>query len=165
MIEPRIIRIIEDIVGTQHVSTADADRLCYSYDATQRQHRPDAVVWPSNTEEISLPLKMANAERIPVYPRGAGSGFTGGSLPIHGPGPLVLTRLNAILRIDEANLIAEVEPGVATRQLQKAVKPAGCSTPDPASLKFSTPGRQRRRMRAGDPAASSTGSLKITSSA
>ena len=76
MIETRIIRIIEDIVGAQHVSTADTDRLCYSYDATQRQHRPDAVVWPSSTEEISLLLKMANTEGIPVYPRGAVSGFT-----------------------------------------------------------------------------------------
>jgi glycolate oxidase len=141
MIEPRIIRIIEDIVGTQHVSTADTDRLCYSYDATQRQHRPDVVVWPSNAKEISLLLKMANAEGIPVYPRGAGSGFTGGSLPIHGGLALVLTRLDAILRIDEANLIAEVEPGVVTRQLQKAVEALGLFyPPDPASLKFSTLG-------------------------
>ena len=141
MIETRIIRIIEDIVGAQHVSTADTDRLCYSYDATQRQHRPDAVVWPSNTEEVSLLLKMANAEGIPVYPRGAGSGFTGGSLPIHGGLALVMTRLDAILRIDEANLVAEVEPGVVTRQLQKAVEALGLFyPPDPASLKFSTLG-------------------------
>jgi glycolate oxidase len=141
MIETRIIRIIEDIVGAQHVSTADTDRLCYSYDATQRQHRPDAVVWPSNAEEISLLLKMANTESIPVYPRGAGSGFTGGSLPIHGGLALVLTRLDTILRIDEENLIAEVEPGVVTRQLQKAVEARGLFyPPDPASLKFSTLG-------------------------
>jgi len=141
MIETRIIRIIEDIVGAQHVSTADTDRLCYSYDATQRQHRPDAVVWPGNTEEVSLLLKMANAEGIPVYPRGAGSGFPGGSLPIHGGLALVLTRLDAILRIDEANLVAEVEPGVVTRQLQKAVEALGLFyPPDPASLKFSTLG-------------------------
>ncbi|MCD4688250.1 MAG: FAD-binding protein [Desulfuromonadaceae bacterium] len=141
MIATRIIRIIEDIVGAQHVSTADTDRLCYSYDATQRQHRPDAVVWPSNAAEVSLLLKMANAEGIPVYPRGAGSGFTGGSLPIHGGLALVMTRLDAILRIDEANLIAEVEPGVVTRQLQKAVEALGLFyPPDPASLKFSTLG-------------------------
>ncbi len=141
MIATRIIRIIEDIVGAQHVSTADTDRLCYSYDATQRQHRPDAVVWPSNAKEVSLLLKMANAEGIPVYPRGAGSGFTGGSLPIHGGLALVMTRLDAILRIDEANLIAEVEPGVVTRQLQKAVEALGLFyPPDPASLKFSTLG-------------------------
>lgn len=141
MIETRIIRIIENIVGAQHVSTADANRLCYSYDATQRQHRPDAVVWPGNSEQVSLLLKMANAEGIPVYPRGAGSGFTGGSLPILGGLALVLTRLDAILRIDEQNLIAEVEPGVVTRQLQKAVEARGLFyPPDPASLKFSTLG-------------------------
>lgn len=141
MLDTRIIRIIEDIVGAEYVSTADSDRLCYSYDATQRRHRPDAVVWPGNTEQVSLLLKMANAEGIPVYPRGAGSGFTGGSLPIHGGLALVMTRLNAILRIDQENLVAVVEPGVVTGQLQKAVEALGLFyPPDPASLKFSTLG-------------------------
>lgn len=141
MIETRIIRILEDIVGREHLSTADSDRLCYSYDATQRRHRPDAVIWPGNAEQISLILKLANSEAIPVYPRGAGSGFTGGSLPVAGGLALVLTRLNAILRIDEENLVAEVEPGVVTRQLQKAVEARGLFyPPDPASLKFSTLG-------------------------
>ncbi len=141
MLDTRIIRIIEDIVGAKHVSSADSDRLCYSYDATQRRHRPDAVVWPGNTEQVSLLLKMANAEGIPVYPRGAGSGFTGGSLPIHGGLALVMTRLNAILRIDQENLVAVVEPGVVTHELQKAVEALGLFyPPDPASLKFSTLG-------------------------
>jgi glycolate oxidase len=99
------------------------------------------VVRPADTQQISLILKMANAEGIPVYPRGAASGFTGGSVPIHGGIALVLTRLNRILRIDEDNLIAEVEPGVVTAQLQEAVEARGLFyPPDPASLKFSTLG-------------------------
>ncbi|MEZ4601422.1 MAG: FAD-linked oxidase C-terminal domain-containing protein [Syntrophotaleaceae bacterium] len=139
--EPRLIRILKDIVGPGHVSTDKADRICYSYDATQQEYLPDAVVFPANAQEISLVMKMANAEKIPVYPRGAGSGFTGGSLPIRGGIALVLTRLNAILRIDEDNLIAEVEPGVITWKFQQAVEEKGLFyPPDPASLKFSTLG-------------------------
>jgi len=84
---------------------------------------------------------LANREGIPVYPRGAGSGFTGGSLPVRGGISLVLTRLNRILRIDQDNLVAEVEPGVVTAHLQEAVEAVGLFyPPDPASLKFSTIG-------------------------
>jgi glycolate oxidase len=141
MLDKRIIGILAGIVGREHVSTEKADRICYSYDATQKQHYPDVVVRPADTQQISLILKMANAEGIPVYPRGAASGFTGGSVPIHGGIALVLTRLNRILRIDEDNLIAEVEPGVVTAQLQEAVEARGLFyPPDPASLKFSTLG-------------------------
>ncbi len=141
MLDRRILRLIQDIVGEAYVSTTDSDRLCYSYDATQRRHRPDAVVWPADAEQISRLLKLANAEQIPVYPRGAGSGFSGGSLPIQGGLALVTTRLNRILRIDQENLIAEAEPGVVTEDLQQAVEALGLFyPPDPASLKFSTLG-------------------------
>jgi glycolate oxidase len=141
MLEPRIIRILQDIVGKDHVSTEKADLICHSYDATQQQHLPEVVVHPGSAQEISLLLKMANAERIPVFPRGAGSGFSGGSLPVGGGIVLVMTRLDRILRIDEENLVAEVEPGVVTEQFQQAVEKVGLFyPPDPASLKFSTLG-------------------------
>lgn len=141
MLDNRIITILRDIVGKQYVSTEQADRICYSYDATQQQFFPDVIVRPADAAQVSLILKMANAENLPVYPRGAGSGFTGGSVPIRGGIALVLTRLNRILRIDQDNLIAEVEPGVVTATLQKAVEEVGLFyPPDPASLKFSTLG-------------------------
>jgi len=141
MIEPRIVKILRDIVGAEHVSTDKADLICHSYDATQQQHLPDVVLHPGSAQEISLVLKMANAEKIPVFPRGAGSGFTGGSLPTRGGIVLVTTRLDRILRIDEENLVAEVEPGVVTEQFQQAVEKVGLFyPPDPASLKFSTLG-------------------------
>jgi glycolate oxidase len=141
MLEPRIIKILQDIVGNENVSTAQADRICYSYDATQQKFLPDVVVYPADAREISLVLKMANAEKIPVLPRGAGSGFTGGSLPVKGGIVLVTSRLDKILRIDEDNLVAEVEPGVVTEQFQQAVEKVGLFyPPDPASLKFSTLG-------------------------
>ena len=139
--DPRIIKILQDIVGRENVSTDQADRICYSYDATQQKFLPDVVVYPSDAQEISLVLKMANAERISVLPRGAGSGFTGGSLPVKGGIVLVTSRLDKILRIDEDNLVAEVEPGVVTEQFQQAVEKVGLFyPPDPASLKFSTLG-------------------------
>jgi glycolate oxidase len=138
---PRIIKILQEIVGSDNVSTAQADRICYSYDATQQKFLPEVVVYPGDVREISLILKMANAEKIPVFPRGAGSGFTGGSLPVKGGIVLVTTRLDRILRIDEDNLVAEVEPGVVTEQFQQAVEKVGLFyPPDPASLKFSTLG-------------------------
>jgi glycolate oxidase len=141
MLDIKYLRILQDIVGPEHVSTAPADLICYSYDATQQQHQPDVVVYPADAGQVSRILRLANREGIPVYPRGAGSGFTGGSLPIRGGISLVLTRLNRILRIDEDNLVAEVEPGVVTAHLQEAVEAVGLFyPPDPASLKFSTIG-------------------------
>jgi glycolate oxidase len=102
---------------------------------------PEAVVFPGSAEEISLIMKMADSEKIPVFPRGAGSGFSGGSLPKGGGIVLVTTRMNRIVRIDEDNLIAVVEPGVVTADLQNEVEKLGLFyPPDPASLKFSTLG-------------------------
>ena len=141
MLENKIIAQLKEIVGKEHVSTEKADLICYSYDATQKQYLPEVVVHPGSAEEIALIMRLANAEAIPVFPRGAGSGFTGGSLPTAGGIVLVTTRLDRILEIDEENLIATVEPGVVTGQFQKEVEKLGLFyPPDPASLKFSTLG-------------------------
>ncbi|NCO52228.1 MAG: FAD-binding protein, partial [Deltaproteobacteria bacterium] len=86
-------------------------------------------------------MKLANAEKIPVFPRGAGSGFSGGSLPTKGGIVLSTERMNRILAIDSENLVATVEPGVVTEQFQLEVEKLGLFyPPDPASLKFSTLG-------------------------
>lgn len=141
MIEARIIRILRDIVGKENVTTDKADLLCYSYDATQQKFMPDVVVHPLTAAEISLIMKMANAEKIPVFPRGAGSGFSGGSLPTRGGIVLATERMNRIIEIDSENLVATVEPGVVTEKFQQAVEKVGLFyPPDPASLKFSTLG-------------------------
>ncbi|GFE57206.1 FAD-binding oxidoreductase [Geobacter sp. AOG1] len=141
MLESRIIDALKEIVGAENVATETQDLLCYSYDATQMEFLPDVVVYPGNTEEISRVLMLANGESIPVFPRGAGSGFSGGSLAKGGGISLVTTRLNRILRIDQENLLAEVEPGVVTEHFQLEVEKLGLFyPPDPASLKFSTLG-------------------------
>jgi glycolate oxidase len=132
---------LERIVGKENVSVATADRITHSYDATQQKHLPDIVVYAKTTKEVSLVMKLANEKRIPVLPRGAGSGFTGGTLPIHGGIVLVLTRMDKILDIDTENLVAVVEPGVVTAEFQRQVEKRGLFyPPDPASKEFSTMG-------------------------
>ncbi|MFV1951127.1 MAG: FAD-binding oxidoreductase [Nitrospinota bacterium] len=117
------------------------DRICYSYDATKQRYLPDVVIRPKTAEEISRIIKVANRERIPVVPRGAGTGFVGGSLAVEGGISLVLTRMNRIVEIDTKNFIAMVEPGVVTYRLQEEVGRLGLFyPPDPASLKISTLG-------------------------
>lgn len=141
MLPINILENLKNIVGQENVVTEKQDLLCYSYDATQMEYLPDAVVYPANADEVSQILKIANSELVPVIPRGAGSGFTGGSLPQSGGIVLVTTRMDRIIRIDTENLIAEVEPGVVTEDFQVAVEKLGFFyPPDPASLKFSTLG-------------------------
>lgn len=141
MLAQEIINELQQIVGSENVTTDLTDLICYGYDATQMEFMPSAVVHPANAEETSLVLRLANQYLIPVFPRGAGSGFTGGALPKNGGIVLVTTRMNKILRIDTENLIAEVEPGVVTEDFQIAVEKQGLFyPPDPASLKFSTLG-------------------------
>ncbi|MGK2943265.1 MAG: FAD-binding oxidoreductase [Desulfuromonadales bacterium] len=141
MLSEQIINELHAISGKANVSTEKADRICYSYDATQQSFLPEVVVHPGSAEEISDILKLANRELIPVFPRGAGSGFSGGSLPTKGGIVLCTERLDWILQIDEENLIAVVQPGVVTEKFQQAVEKVGLFyPPDPASLKFSTLG-------------------------
>ena len=141
MLDARIIQKLQQIVGPDNVVTDREEMICYSYEATQMEFLPDAVVHPASPEEVAAVLKLANREQFPVFPRGAGSGFTGGALPKGGGIALVVTRLNRIIRIDTENLVAEVEPGVVTEQFQQEVEKLGLFyPPDPASLKFSTLG-------------------------
>jgi len=139
--DDRVIQELRDIVGKENVSTAVTDKITHSYDATQGRHLPDVVVYAGTTEQVSRVVKLANYRKIPVLPRGAGSGFTGGSLPVRGGIVLVLTKMDRIIEIDSENLIAEVEPGVVTADLQRQVEKLGLFyPPDPASKDFSTLG-------------------------
>ncbi len=136
-----IIKELAGIVGRENITTDHIDKITYSYDATQKKYLPEAVVYAVNTDEISKIVKVANREKIPIIPRGAGSGFSGGSLPVRGGIVLVLTRMDKIIEIDSENLIAHVEPGVITAELQRQVEKIGLFyPPDPASKEFSTLG-------------------------
>ena len=135
------IKKLQAIVGAGYLVTAKEDLLCYSYDGTGQEYMPSAVAFPGSAAEISEIMEFANGELLPVIPRGAGTGMTGGSLPVEGGLVLVMSRLNRILEIDAENQVAVVEPGVITGQFQAAVKKLGLFyPPDPASHDFCTMG-------------------------
>ena len=141
MMDKAIVRQITHIVGKENVVEDKETRICYSYDATNRTYLPELIVFARTPQQISEILKLANQSHFPVIPRGAGTGFTGGTLPVEGVVVLVLTKMNKILQIDPENLLAIVEPGVVTYDLQQEVEKIGLFyPPDPASLKTSTLG-------------------------
>jgi len=132
---------LQAIVGAKHLATAREDLMCYSYDGTGMEYMPAAVAFPGSAAEICSIMELANQELFPVIPRGAGTGMTGGALPVEGGLVLVMSRLNRILEIDAENQVAVVEPGVITGQFQAAVKKEGLFyPPDPASRDFCTMG-------------------------
>jgi len=138
---PQAFKQIQRIVGKDNCSRDKADRLCYAFDATKQQYLPDAVAFPENSREISQILTLANVHNFAVIPRGAGSGMSGGAIPVAGGLVVVMTRFNRILEIDTDNLIVHAEPGVVTGVLQTAVKEKGLFyPPDPSSSDFSTLG-------------------------
>ena len=132
---------IASIVGADHVRTDDQSRIAYGTDALKRGKPADVVVLPGNTGEVAAVARLCNAERVPLIPRGAGTGYTGGAVPLLGGVVLSLERMNRILEIDESNLVAVVEPNVITGDLQAAVERVGLFyPPDPASLNQSVIG-------------------------
>ena len=141
MIPNNVISELKAIVGPNHVLTSPEDRWCYAFDATDLARLPDLVVFPGSAAEVSRILLLANEHRFPVTPRGAGTGRSGGSVPIAGGVVLVLTRLNRILEINRGDMVAVVEPGVITGRLKAAVAEQGLYyPPDPSSADFCTIG-------------------------
>jgi len=136
-----LVRQFLEIVGPGNFSTDPADLKCYSYDVSSISSLPEAVVLPGSTEEVSRVLFLANQEGLAVFPRGAGTGTTGASVPINGGLVLSLTRMDRIISINPADLTAMVEPGVVTGKLQEEVSRYGLFyPPDPASMHFCTIG-------------------------
>ena len=134
-ITPQILEQFKLIVGAAYIFT-DADSIeKYGKDETEQLHyAPQVIVKPRQASEIGQLLKICNEHLIPVTPRGAGTGLTGGALPHLGGLVISMERFNTILEIDERNLQVTAEPGVITEMLQDAVKEKGLFyPPDPAS--------------------------------
>ncbi|HEX6182187.1 MAG TPA: FAD-linked oxidase C-terminal domain-containing protein [Chitinophagaceae bacterium] len=123
------------IVGEHNVLRDDESLDKYAHDETEDLYfLPEIVLKPGSAEEISAILKICNDHRIPVTPRGAGTGLSGGALPYLGGVVISTERLNRIINIDERNLQATTEPGVITEVLQDAIKAKGLFyPPDPSS--------------------------------
>lgn len=132
---------LRKIVGHDQVTTVPEELACYSYDGTGQEYSPAAVAFPGSTGEVCRIMQLASATPFPVVPRGAGTGMTGGALPVAGGLVMVMSRLNRILEIDLDNQLAVVEPGVITGDLRTEAARSGLYyPPDPASLQFCTMG-------------------------
>jgi glycolate oxidase len=129
------LEAFQNICGKQNVFVDEEVLNHYAHDETEDLHYlPDVVIKPANANEISALLKICSQHKIPVTPRGAGTGLSGGALPHLGGVLLSVERLNKIIEIDERNLQVTTEPGVITEVLQEAVKAKGLFyPPDPSS--------------------------------
>ena len=129
------IERFKQITGEAYVFIDDESLNFYSHDQTETlSYLPEVVIKPRTVEEVSAIMKICNENKIPVTPRGAGTGLSGGALPHLGGVLLSTERMNSILQIDERNLQVTTEPGVITEVLQNAVKEKGLFyPPDPSS--------------------------------
>jgi glycolate oxidase len=132
-----IVGALRQIVGEDDVLWDDAESLePYSHDeVVGLRADPEVVVRVRSAEQVAEIMRLAQRERVPVTPRGAGYGLSGGAVPVLGGIVLSLERMNRILEIDEENLMVTVEPGVITGDIHRAVEAEGLFyPPDPASL-------------------------------
>ena len=137
----QFLRKLRQAVGSEYVLTSHEDLVCYGYDAQHVERLPDAIVRPADPEQVAELVHLANQDGVPLTPRGAGTGLSGGSVPIQGGVVMDLCRMNRILDIDSENLLATVEPGVVTADLHAAVEAVGLMyPPDPGSMTVSTIG-------------------------
>ena len=141
MLKTSVLKELAKIVGSANLLTSPEELTVYSYDATGRESLPWAVARPIQAAEVSRILSLANRERFPIVPRGAGTGMSGGSVPSQGGVVLSFERMNKIIEINDEDFLAVVEPGVVTGELQRAVEARGLFyPPDPASHQFCTIG-------------------------
>jgi glycolate oxidase len=142
MIKKAILSELQKIAGKEDVLTIPEALKAYSYDGTTNwQHEPEVIVFPTSTQEISAIMKIADAEKIPVTPRGGGTNLSGGSVPWMGGIALVTTKMNQILHIDKENRSATVEPGVVLMDLNMTLAKEGLFfPPDPQSFLGATMG-------------------------
>jgi glycolate oxidase subunit GlcD len=141
-IDESTIENLHKILGCENVFDSIEKRLVYASDASKIAGAPpELIARPTRADQVAEILKIANSKRIPIYSRGAGSGLTGGAVPIKGGIVLDFELMNEILEIDEKNMTALVQPGVITGDLQKRVEKLGLFyPPDPASSDFCTIG-------------------------
>jgi alkyldihydroxyacetonephosphate synthase len=146
-----ILSELADVVGEEHVSTRDSDKLAYSTDWSwmsqmwldrgEEPVAPDVIVHPGSAEEISRVLQIANVYRIPVVPWGGGSGTQGGATPVYGGIVLDVKRLDKIIAIDEQSLTVTAQAGIVGTQLEWALNEKGLTLPHyPASANAATLG-------------------------
>jgi glycolate oxidase len=135
------VKYLEEIAGQDKVITDIEDKICFGFDSTRLQYLPDVIVKVKDSKQISSILKFANEYKIPVTPRGAATGLSGGCLAVNGGILLVLLEMNRIYDVNPIDLLIEVEAGAITVDVDKAAsKYKLFYPPDPGSMKTSTIG-------------------------
>src|SRR5579859_4393824 len=137
----RVVGELSDVIGARYVLYTPYDLMLYEYDASIDRSTPDIVVLPASAEEIAAIVKLAARYKVPVVPRGAGTGLSGGAIPKHGGIVIVFSRMNRIPEVDYENLRAVVQPGLVNLHLSLALNPKGFYyVPDPSSQRSCTIG-------------------------
>jgi glycolate oxidase len=136
-----LIRELQILLGRASVLSLPEELLMYEYDGSIEKSLPDAVVFPTTTQQVSEIVKLANKHDVPIVGRGAGTGLSGGAIARAGGVMIVFARMNRILSVDYENLRAVVQPGLVNAELTRAVEHAGLYfAPDPSSQKSCTIG-------------------------
>ncbi len=143
MLDQTIIEQLKTLTGKNNVLTKKVDMVAYTYDATADLPRqmPEVVVMPTSSEMVQQIVDLARTNRIAIYPHGAGTNLSGGTVPLKKGIVISFQKMNAILDIDAANLTAVVQPGVVIAALNSAVAPHGLIyPPDPGTVATATMG-------------------------
>jgi glycolate oxidase subunit GlcD len=144
MLDRRVVRDLEGQVAASHVYTRPADLAAYAYDAwgaSGERHLPDAVVFPASTEEVAGVVSVCAVHRVPIVPRGAGTGYAAGASPSRGGVILSLARLNRVLGVETEALRLHAQAGAITAGIHAHAAASGLYyPPDPGSSSTCTIG-------------------------
>ncbi|HVJ04482.1 MAG TPA: FAD-linked oxidase C-terminal domain-containing protein [Candidatus Saccharimonadales bacterium] len=143
MLDQAIIEQFRSLLGQGNVLTSKVNLATYSYDATADVPRgtPDVIVMPTTTEQVQSVVNLARKNGIAIYPRGAGTNLSGGTIPVERGIVLSLQKMDKILEVDAENLTATVQPGVVIQDLNNAAAPHGLMyPPDPGTVTTATMG-------------------------
>ena len=125
---------IRSLLGPENVLSANEDLMLYEFDGSVEKARPELVVFPRTTEDVSSIVRLAARYEVPIVGRGAGTGLSGGALARGGGVMIVFARMNKIIEIDVESRRAVVQAGVVNADITKAVEHAGLYfAPDPSS--------------------------------
>ncbi|ALP52316.1 dimethylmenaquinone methyltransferase [Candidatus Tenderia electrophaga] len=140
-IDPAFRKRLIQASGADNVLTEPSDCWPYGYDNSRRQALPEAVVMATDHAQIQRLVELCHQEKIPLIARGRGTGTTGATVPVHGGIVLSMERMTRLIKMDPANRVMVVEPGITNQQVQDAAKEHGFFwSPDPTSAAFCTVG-------------------------
>lgn len=141
IVTAEVVRELERVLGRERVISTPEELIAFEFDGTIERGKPQAVVFPESTEQVAAAVRVAHRFDVPVIPRGAGTGLSGGAVAAIGGVIVALTRMKRVLEVDVRNRLAIVEPGVVNLDLSRHVaKHSLYYAPDPSSQRACTIG-------------------------